>query len=68
MPPVASQSSAPKSVFAALADAAMLLGVGAVSFGFWLAWRPLGFIVGGLALAALGMLYGRGIAEMRRRS
>lgn len=70
MPAIGSQPT-PKKPFSLaplLADAAALLGLAAFSYGFWLAWRPLGFIVGGLALSALGVLYGRSIAEIRRRS
>jgi len=47
-----------KSIFA---DLAVLVGLVAISYGFWLAWRPLSFIVGGMALGALGLLFGRSI-------
>jgi hypothetical protein len=40
-------------------DLIFLVGLGALSYGFWLAWRPLGFIVGGIVLAAAGGLLGR---------
>lgn len=51
-----------------LCDAMVPAGIAAISYGFWLAWRPLGFIVGGLALSALGILLGRSIAGQRRPS
>jgi hypothetical protein len=33
-------------------DVVFFIGVAVFSFGFWLAWRPLGFIVSGLVIAA----------------
>jgi len=52
-----------------LADLAVIVGLIAFAYGFWLAWRPLGFIIGGLALFALGILFGRSAAiDPRRRS
>lgn len=35
---------------------AELAGIGAVSYGFWMAWHPLGPIVGGFALVAVGII------------
>jgi hypothetical protein len=34
-----------------------------VAYGFWLAWRPLGFIFGGLLVGVLS--YGGGVEHMR---
>ena len=51
-----------------IADLATLAGLAATSYGFWLAWHPLGFILGGCGLAGLGILYERGAAAARRRS
>jgi len=51
----------------AVFDGSVLVGVAMLSFGVWLAWRPGGFIVGGLALAGLGMLLGRNLEASRRR-
>ena len=51
-----------------LADIAVVCGLILFAYGFWLAWHPLGFIVGGLALGALAVLYGRSTTETRRRS
>jgi len=53
---------------ASVADLASLIGLIGFSYGFWLTWKPLGFIVGGLALFVLGILLGRGIAGQRRPS
>lgn len=39
-------------------------GAGVFSFGMWLAWRPLGWIVLGLLLAVLG--YGGGFEQARK--
>lgn len=36
--------------------ASELAGTGAVSYGFWMAWHPLGPIVGGFALIAVGII------------
>lgn len=38
-------------------------------YGLWLAWKPLGFIVGGLVLAIVTFLlsYPDGLAELKRR-
>lgn len=38
-------------------DAGMVVGAAAAVYGLWLAWHPLGFIVGGLAGAA-GCFFG----------
>ena len=53
-----------------IADLSVLAGIAALSYGFWIAWHPLGFIVGGSALMASGILFGRSIAPVdpRRRS
>lgn len=41
-------------------EAAGIAGAASVTYGFWLAWPPLGFIVGGgIVLAAVIILAGR---------
>jgi hypothetical protein len=55
-------------ILSVLNDIQVMLGLVGFSYGFWLAWRPLGFIVGGVALFALGILFGRSITDVRRRS
>ena len=49
------------------AGLAVLLGIFIFSFGFWLAWHPLGYITGGLSIAALGVLLGRRVQHSSRR-
>ena len=49
-------------------DLAIVAGMGIFDYGLWLAWRPLGFIVGGLSLAAFGMFMGYDRQAMRRQS
>jgi hypothetical protein len=49
-----------------LAGIAVLLGAAIFSYGFGLAWRPLGFITAGLSLSVVGVLVGRNAG--RRRS
>jgi hypothetical protein len=39
-------------------DVAFLAGCAVCAFGLWLAWRPLGFIVGGIAIAAVAFFAG----------
>jgi hypothetical protein len=39
-------------------DVVFLLGTAIAAYGFWLAWRPLGFIIGGLFLAAFAYFTG----------
>jgi hypothetical protein len=39
-------------------DLLFLVGAAVFAFGFWLAWHPLGFIVGGLTLAAFAFFGG----------
>ncbi len=39
-------------------DLLFLLGCAIFAYGFWLAWRPLGFICGGFMLAAFAFLSG----------
>ena len=39
-------------------DLAFLAGCAVFIFGLWLAWRPLGFIVGGIVLAAVAFFAG----------
>jgi hypothetical protein len=47
-------------------DLVVIAGLAAMSYGFWLAWPPLGFILGGLLAAAAGILRERGSATGRR--
>ena len=59
----------PPAPFAAIAAGlAVLFGIGISSFGFWLAWHPLGFIVGGLSASTVGVLLGRKAQRLARRS
>lgn len=37
-------------------EASTVVGAGVVAYGFWLAWHPLGFIMGGAMLVGLGVL------------
>jgi hypothetical protein len=39
-------------------DLAVLAGAALFSYGAWLAWHPLGFMVGGLLLSSVAFLYG----------
>jgi hypothetical protein len=39
-------------------DLLFLCGCALLAYGFWLAWHPLGFIVGGLLLAAVSFFLG----------
>ncbi len=39
-----------------------LIAFGLIAYGAWLAWAPLGFIVGGALLALAAYLYDRGMA------
>jgi hypothetical protein len=39
-------------------DLLFLCGCGVFVYGLWLAWRPLGFIVGGTVIAALAFFAG----------
>jgi hypothetical protein len=50
-----------------VAGVAVILGIVIASFGFWLAWRPLGFIAGGMASSAVGVLLGRRAQRSARR-
>jgi hypothetical protein len=45
------------------AGLAVLLGIAAASYGFWLAWHPLGFISAGASMSAIGVLLGRKFAH-----
>jgi hypothetical protein len=45
-------------------NAIFSLGAALVSYGFWLAWHPLGFIVFGLIIAILG--FGGGFEQARK--
>jgi hypothetical protein len=39
-------------------DVSFLFGCAIFVYGLWLAWRPLGFIVGGLVIAAVAFFAG----------
>lgn len=39
-------------------DLALLAGLGLLSYGCWLAWHPLGFIVAGVLVGAAAFLSG----------
>lgn len=41
-------------------EALAVVGAGTISFGFWLAWAPLGFIVFGAFALGLSILLTRG--------
>lgn len=49
-------------------DGMVIAGAGSLDYGLWLAWHPLGFIVGGLTLAAAGVFFGYDTQSMRRRA
>lgn len=57
----------PIPAVAIIAGIAVLFGASACSYGFWIAWHPLGFIVGGLSASALGILLGRRAQHQVRR-
>jgi len=57
----------PVPLAAIVAGLAVLAGIAVFSFGFWLAWPPLGFIAGGLSISALGVLLGRRAPRQPRR-
>jgi len=42
-----------RSVHNHVPDGVFIAGSGLTSYGFWMAWPPLGFIVGGLAVIFL---------------
>lgn len=46
-------------------DVAGVAGLAAIAFGFHEAWRPLGWIVGGLELVGVALLTARGVAAQR---
>ena len=50
-----------------VAGIAVIFGIALFSFGFWLAWHPLGFIMGGLSASAVGVLLGRRVQRPARR-
>ncbi len=47
-------------------DVVLLLGFLGMAYGFWLAWHPLGFILGGIALIAFALMVERGSKTSRR--
>ena len=49
-------------------DLLVLVGAAVFAYGLWLAWHPLGFIVGGILLAAAGIFFGYDRETLRRRS
>ncbi|HZL56608.1 MAG TPA: hypothetical protein VFC21_05995 [Bryobacteraceae bacterium] len=52
-----------------LCDTGAVIGVGLFSYGCWLAWHPLGFMVGGAIWAAGAVLgtYARETAASKQR-
>jgi hypothetical protein len=48
-------------------DLMFLAGLALAIFGVWVWSHPLGLIVGGIVLAALGFLFGYDPATLRRR-
>lgn len=40
-----------------------LVGFAAIAYGFWMAWPPLGFIIGGVLLALTAWLIDRSAAS-----
>lgn len=56
-----------KTIKAASFDGMVLAGAVVLDYGLWLAWHPLGFIVGGLSLAAAGIFLGYDRETLRRR-
>ena len=49
----------------AATDLFVVLGLLAFFYGLWLAWHPLGFIVGGLTVAAVSFMLGYDPARIR---
>jgi hypothetical protein len=49
------------------ADVVVLAGLAALAYGFWQAWRPLGFIVVGLTMIFFGAGLSRSGAARRNR-
>lgn len=47
-------------------DGAAVVGMAAFDYGLWLAWHPLGFIVGGLAVGAGAFFLGYGTTRKAR--
>jgi hypothetical protein len=43
----------------ALCDVAGFAGAALVAYGSWLFWEPAGFIVGGILLIAIAILFGK---------
>jgi hypothetical protein len=48
-------------------DAGVVAGVAVCCYGLWLAWHPLGFIVGGLSVAAGSFVMAYDVSAIRRR-
>ena len=48
-------------------DAGVVAGMAVCCYGLWLAWHPLGFIVGGLSVAAGSFTLGYDVSAIRRR-
>lgn len=49
------------------ADLLMLVSFGVFIYGLWLAWHPLGFIVGGLLACAAAFFYGYSASNLRSK-
>jgi hypothetical protein len=48
-------------------DVAVAVGFFVFCYGLWLAWKPLGFILGGLAMASGAFFIGYGLKPIARR-
>lgn len=48
-----------KKLLGLVPDVTLLLGAAVLAYGCWLAWRPLGYIFGGLFIAAMGIFLDR---------
>lgn len=57
----------PIPAVAIMAGLAVLFGIAVFSYGFWLAWHPLGYIMGGLSILMVGVLLGRRARYSARR-
>jgi hypothetical protein len=69
MPPPAFEAHPKKPVVwvSVITGTAFCVGLALLASGCWMAWPPLGFIVGGLILTAGATFYERGSAVSSRR-
>ncbi|HVJ09277.1 MAG TPA: hypothetical protein VM554_12925 [Acidisarcina sp.] len=51
-----------------LCDLGVIAGAGVFVYGLWLAWPPLGFVVGGLLVSAASFFLGYGATRFRGRN